>query len=214
MDANPSTALTRFGVDELVVTRALGDLLGRDIDDADLYFEHIDSESISLEEGMVKKAGRSVRQGVGVRAVSGERTGYAHSDAVDPTGLLEATGAAKAIARTASQDISVDLSRQSAGHDLYPVREGEVPAIDVPLNAKLDLLKAIDGKRIERFIHWSTCGVFGKPYTARDGEKVNIPFNEESSSLGDRGVSVYRFRGLGHNGRCAEAPSQCFVHCD
>ena len=90
MDTTPGNVLTRFGVDEMTVSRALGDLLGRDVDDADIYFEHIDSESISLEESMVKKAGRSVRQGVGVRAVSGERTGYAHSDAVDASGLLPA----------------------------------------------------------------------------------------------------------------------------
>ncbi|MFW6067075.1 MAG: NAD-dependent epimerase/dehydratase family protein [Myxococcota bacterium] len=36
--------------------------------------------------------------------------------------------------------------------------------------------------RFERFVHWSTCGVFGKPYTARDGKKVNVPFDESSSS--------------------------------
>jgi len=144
MDATPSTALTRFGVDELAVSRALSDLLGRDVDDADLYFEHIDAEAISLEESMVKKAGRSVRQGVGVRAVSGERTGYAHSDAVDPTELLNAAGAAKAIARTAPKDVSVALSTPKIGHDLYPIREGDVPAIDVPLDAKIALLEAID----------------------------------------------------------------------
>jgi len=45
-----------------------------------------------------------------------------------------------------------------------------------------NLLAALEGKPIERFIHWSTCGVFGKPYTARDGAKVNVPFNERSSS--------------------------------
>jgi TldD protein len=144
MDTTPGNVLTRFGVDEMTVSRALGDLLGRDVDDADIYFEHIDAESISLEESMVKKAGRSVRQGVGVRAVTGERTGYAHSDAVDATGLLEAAAAAKAIARTANKDISVALATTAAQHDLYPVGGDEPPAVNVPLDVKIDLLNAID----------------------------------------------------------------------
>ena len=144
METNPSSVLTRFGIDEMSVTRALGDLLGHDVDDADLYFEHVDAEAISLEESMVKKAGRSVRQGVGVRAVSGERTGYAHSDAVDSAGLLEAAGAAKAIARTSSKDVSVALTPSSGQHNLYPVGPDNLPAVEVPLDAKIELLKAID----------------------------------------------------------------------
>lgn len=45
-----------------------------------------------------------------------------------------------------------------------------------------NLLEALRNAELERFVHWSTCGVFGKPYTAADGEKVNLPFNERSSS--------------------------------
>jgi dihydroflavonol-4-reductase len=45
-----------------------------------------------------------------------------------------------------------------------------------------NLLDTVHGRDLERFVHWSTCGVFGKPYTARDGAKVNIPFNEASPS--------------------------------
>mgnify|MGYP002870547833 CR=1 FL=1 len=144
MESTPKRALAPFGVDEHSVNRALADLLGREIDDADIYFEHIDSESISLEESMVKKAGRSVKQGVGVRAVAGERTGYAHSDAVDPQGLLNAARAARAIARTARTDTSVALSARRAAHDLYPIPEGSLPAVEVPLDRKIELLKAID----------------------------------------------------------------------
>ena len=144
METTPDKALARFGIDEVSVSKALGDLLGRDIDDADIYFEHIDAESVSLEEGIVKKAGRSVKQGVGVRAVTGERTGYAHSDAVDPRGLLEAAGAAKAIAKTANTDLSVELSSEASQHNLYPVGDALPPAIDVSLDRKIALLKAVD----------------------------------------------------------------------
>ena len=82
-------ALARFGLDEKAMSQALGTLLGHAIDDGDLYLEHIESESIALEEGIVK-ASRSVSQGAGVRAVTGERTGYAHSDEFDGKELIEA----------------------------------------------------------------------------------------------------------------------------
>ena len=45
-----------------------------------------------------------------------------------------------------------------------------------------NLIEAATGANLERFVHWSTCGVFGKPYTAADGQRVNVPFSEESSS--------------------------------
>ena len=89
-------ALARFGLDEKAMSQALGTLLGHAIDDGDLYLEHIESESIALEEGIVKKASRSVSQGAGVRAVTGERTGYAHSDEFDARELIEAAKTARA----------------------------------------------------------------------------------------------------------------------
>ena len=89
-----ATALERFGVDESTLTKTLEEVLGRQVDDADLFFEHIQTEGIGLEQGIVKRASRSIRQGVGVRAVSGERTGYAHSDEIDGRQLLEAARAA------------------------------------------------------------------------------------------------------------------------
>ena len=45
-----------------------------------------------------------------------------------------------------------------------------------------NLLAALESVELERFVHWSTCGVFGKPYTAADGSKVNLPFDEQASS--------------------------------
>lgn len=45
-----------------------------------------------------------------------------------------------------------------------------------------NLLEALPLEPLERFVHWSTCGVFGKPYTAASGDKVNVPFNEDSPS--------------------------------
>ncbi len=135
------TALARFGVDEPALQETLGAIMGRDVDDADLYFEHVESEGLSLEEGIVKKASRSVHQGVGVRAVAGDRTGYAHSDEIDGARLLEAAQAARAIARQGGSQRSVAIAGSGKTHDLYPVTDH---AVDEPLEAKLGLLERID----------------------------------------------------------------------
>ena len=58
----------------------LGQLSGRHIDLADLYFEYSRGESWALEDGLVKEGAHSLDQGVGVRAVAGEKTGFAYSD--------------------------------------------------------------------------------------------------------------------------------------
>jgi len=72
--------LTSFGLTEGEVLGALGRVKVRDVDYADLYFESCVSESVSMEESLVKRAAKSVSQGVGVRATAGEKTGFAYSD--------------------------------------------------------------------------------------------------------------------------------------
>ncbi len=141
MTAPASTTLARFGVDEPIIRRTLGALHGRRVDDADLYFEHIESEAISLDEGLVKRAARAIHQGVGVRAVVGDKTGYAHSDEIDGPRLLEAAQAARAIAEEPGARGVVSISSGRRGHDLYPV---ERHLVDAPLDAKLELLQKID----------------------------------------------------------------------
>src|SRR5256885_4485151 len=70
----------RFNVTRSLLERVLGsNLIGR-ADDADIYLEYRVNEELQLEEGTVKKASRHVSQGAGVRALSGTRTGYAHTD--------------------------------------------------------------------------------------------------------------------------------------
>lgn len=86
-----------LGDDDLQKT--LSCLLGHAIDSGDLYFQLRRAESWSLEDGQVKQAGHAIHQGVGVRAVSGEKTGFAYSDEILPNTLLEAATAARAIAR-------------------------------------------------------------------------------------------------------------------
>ena len=77
--------LDSFGVTEHDVLEALGRVNVRDVDYADLYFESCISESVSMEESLVKRATKSISQGVGVRATAGEKTGFAYSDDLTQT---------------------------------------------------------------------------------------------------------------------------------
>jgi len=87
------------GLDESHIERALGTLLGAAIDGGDLYFQVSREEHWSLEDSIVKEGSYSIESGVGVRALAGERTGFAYSDEILPEALLEAARAARAIAR-------------------------------------------------------------------------------------------------------------------
>ena len=116
--------------------------LGQKVDYADLYFEYQVVESISLEEGLIKKASRSISQGAGVRAIAGEKTGYAYSDEVTLDNLKIAAQTAKYIAldsKPPSKGVPITTAR--GGQDLYPMAS---PAIDVPIKEKIDLLGRID----------------------------------------------------------------------
>src|SRR3546814_1591388 len=74
-----SVLLDPWGLDESDMARALGEIFTHKVDYADLYFQYTRSESWSLEEGIVKTGSFSIEQGVGVRAISGEKTAFAYS---------------------------------------------------------------------------------------------------------------------------------------
>ncbi len=111
--------LTPAGLDEGHIARALGLVRASSIDAADVYFQFSRDESWSLEDGIVKEGSASIEQGVGVRALSGEKTGFAYSDEILPAALEEAAIAARAIA-VAGGDARVPVLRRSTGHTLYP----------------------------------------------------------------------------------------------
>src|SRR3954465_7573841 len=85
-------------------------LTGPSIDAADLYFQHSRSESWGLEDGIVKEGNHSIEQGVGVRALSGEKTGFAYSDEIVLPSLLEAAGSARAIAQASANGVGKALA--------------------------------------------------------------------------------------------------------
>ena len=131
----------RFGLTSSVMERLLGSELASRVDHADIYLEYRVNEELVLEEGAVKKASRHVSQGAGVRAQSGERTGYAHTDDLSLPNLQEAARQARAIAHRSSASAVVAVDSGRAPHDLYTLAE---PPIAADLARKVDLLKRVD----------------------------------------------------------------------
>jgi TldD protein len=106
------------GLDEGRVEKALGLVLGAAVDAADLYFQLSREESWALEDGIVKEGSASIEQGVGVRALAGERTGFAYSDEIMLPALEEAARAARAIARQQGEG-TVQAWRAGGSNQLY-----------------------------------------------------------------------------------------------
>jgi TldD protein len=95
--------LTPFGLNESHLTRALAEITAHKVDDADLYFQYTRSEGWSLEEGIVKTGSFSIDQGVGVRAISGEKTAFAYSDDISEASLLDAARTVRSISAQGQQ---------------------------------------------------------------------------------------------------------------
>ena len=93
-----SLLLEPYGLNEAHLTRALAAIATHRIDDADLYFQYTRSEGWSLEEGIVKSGSFGIDQGVGVRAVAGEKTAFAYSDDISEAALMDAAQTVRTIA--------------------------------------------------------------------------------------------------------------------
>ena len=136
--------LTNFGVTEREAQHALDRLNVRDVDYADLYFESRVSESVSMEEGIVKRAAKSVSQGVGVRATAGEKTGFAYSDELTKRDLEIAADTARYIANSPKGDAPVPVPTQSRPtRDLYPIERAKA---EVATADRVTLLNEIDAE--------------------------------------------------------------------
>src|SRR5207253_9709186 len=107
--------LEPFGLNETHLARALAEIGAHKVDDADLYFQFTKSEGWSLEEGIVKSGSFSIDQGVGVRAVSGDKTAFSYSDEISQAALLDAAAPTRTIARAGSGRIKVATGIQQSG---------------------------------------------------------------------------------------------------
>ena len=136
-----TTLLEPVGLSLNDLDRAMGELLGSRLDAADIYLQQTRFESLGLEDGIVKDASYSIEQGVGLRAITGEKTGFAYSDEITLPTLIEAAHNARAIARLGQDAQSrVQVAPQSPKALYLPVD----PLHSLPEQDKIDLLKRID----------------------------------------------------------------------
>jgi TldD protein len=134
--------LTPFGLDESRLIHVLGTMFTHKVDYADLYFQFTKSEGWSLEEGIVKTGSFSIDQGVGVRAISGDRTAFSYSDDISESALLEAAAATRTIARQGAGRVKVAASvQQSGGRSLYLPHD---PLSSLDATEKVNLLERIE----------------------------------------------------------------------
>lgn len=134
--------LEPFGLDDTHLARALAEIRAHQVDDADLYFQYTRSEGWSLEEGIVKTGSFSIDQGVGVRAVSGEKTAFAYSDDISAASLWDAARTVRSIA-AAGQAGRARTARQkiAKSRNLYV---GADPIASLDSTAKVRLLETVE----------------------------------------------------------------------
>lgn len=135
-----SRLLEPVGLGEQQLSATLGTVMRGGVDYADLYFQVSRQESWTLEDGIIREGSFSLDQGVGVRATSGEKTGFAYSDELVLPALEQAAGAARAIARQ-GQDKRIQAWQRSTAAPLYPLAD---PTTSIDDARKTALLLEID----------------------------------------------------------------------
>jgi TldD protein len=212
--------------------RVFSQLMGPSIDAADLYFQHSRSESWVLEEGIVKDGNHSIEQGVGVRAMSGEKTGFSYSDDIVLPQLLEASRAARAIAQGgAGQGRPLALA---TGRALYPAID---PVESLPNEEKIAVLRDVDAyarardPRVKQVVVSMSATLDTVLIAASDGTlaadvrplvRLNVQVIVEQGGRREQGHSGgggrYGYRELLENGRAhafaAEAVRQALVNLE
>ncbi|MDO9403567.1 MAG: metalloprotease TldD [Polaromonas sp.] len=142
LDIAQQLLLAPFGLTEADLSRALGEITSYGVDDADLYFQYTRSEGWSLEEGIVKTGSFSIDQGVGVRAVSGEKTAFAYSDDISEASLLDAARTVRSISAASQAGRVKTPGRKVAGsRSLYQDLD---PIATLDSTAKVKLLEKVE----------------------------------------------------------------------
>jgi len=128
------------GLDTQALQGVLSNIMSHQVDYADLYFQYSRSESWSLEEGQVKSGNFSIDQGVGVRAVSGEKTAFAYSDDINLPALQQAANATRSIAALGAEQTGKSIITRQA-QALYLPQD---PIASLSADAKVKLLERLE----------------------------------------------------------------------
>jgi TldD protein len=140
LETAKSHLLDNSGLEMSDLQKTLDQLMTHHIDDADLYFESSRAESWVLEDSIVKEGSHSIDQGVGVRAISGEKTGFAYSDEILLPALTSAANAARAIAHDGGEGKLQAWKKQTQVSLYQPID----PLASISAEQKVELLKKID----------------------------------------------------------------------
>ena len=135
--------LQPFGLDESTLQRALASVFEHRTDYADLYFQYTRSESYSLEEGIVKSGSFGIDQGVGVRAVAGDKTAFSYSDDISEEALLDAARTVRSIARSGSAG-RIRVATQLAPRSHRPLYGTGDPVASLDAAAKVQMLERLE----------------------------------------------------------------------
>ncbi len=136
--------LSPYDIDATQLQQVFNQILKHDIDYADLYFQYSRSEGWMLEEGIVKSGSFNIEQGVGVRAISGEKTGFAYSDDISMPALLSAAQATRAIANQSSKSIQIAKRNEA-------VKNTQLYLPEDPIASLKDADKVALLERLERY---------------------------------------------------------------
>ena len=140
LDTATQSLLAPVGMGVNDLQKTLDQLITHHVDQADLYFESSRSESWVLEDSIIKEGGHSIDQGVGVRAVSGDKTGFAYADEILLPALTDAARAARAIAHSGA-----DRSLQAwQNRHIAPLYAASDPLDSIPAAQKIALLQKVD----------------------------------------------------------------------
>ncbi len=135
-----NSLLSPVNLDENDLNHALDSLMGKGIDAADLYFQNSQQESWVLEDGIVRDGQFNIEKGVGVRAMSGEKTGFAYSDDLSLNAILRASSNAKAIAKSGASQTATPIV--SSPHKMIYTEHN--PLGTKTADEKIELLKSLD----------------------------------------------------------------------
>ncbi|MES2237876.1 MAG: metalloprotease TldD [Pseudomonadota bacterium] len=139
------TLLAPYDLTPHKLERVFGQLMSHHVDFADLYFQYARSEAWSLEEGIVKSGSFNIEQGVGVRAISGEKTAFAYSDDISLSALQTAAGTTRAIAAGGAHRLAPALRHRRVSPALYAAGD--------PISSLKDAEKVSLLERLEAMAH-------------------------------------------------------------
>jgi TldD protein len=134
------TLLADSHIDDAILSKTLNSMMERQVNFADLYFQSSQHESWMLEDGIVKEGSYNMERGVGVRAISGEKTGFAYSDDISPLALQQAADAAKGIADS-GQGAQVQAFKRQSPIKIYQTVE---PLGSLTQEQKINLLHQVE----------------------------------------------------------------------